>query len=271
VVGEFARARRDRVVLVTKFGIDPPPRKRLWQALKPVARGLLSLAHRLRSDKLTASIRGQIRQRVSSQVQHGRFDVSSARESVNRSLKALRTDFLDLLLLHSAKYEQIADGKVIDFLEKEVAAGKVRAVGVSSDAANADRIVTAFPSLAVVQMTNNLADRQIDSFRPMNRVGLITNSPFGGRPLVERLLQVSARDRKDTDRWIEQTGFDLRSETGISQLLLAYALDANPDGVVVCGMHGAGHIIQNVTLADRAPLVRPSVRKAVEEILQLLQ
>jgi aryl-alcohol dehydrogenase-like predicted oxidoreductase len=186
VLGEFARGRRDRMVIITKFGILPPPRNRLRQALKPIARGLLNLAARLRSKKMTEAIRGQIRQRVSSYVEHGRFDVETARKSLDTSLKNLHTDYVDVLFLHSARYEQISDGKVIAFLEKLVQAGKVRAIGASTDPSNADRIIDAFPSVKLVQFENNLFHPQIDAFSRGDRIGVVTNAPFGGQSLLNR-------------------------------------------------------------------------------------
>ncbi len=266
VVGEFAQRRRDRVVLVTKFGILPPPRNRMRQVLKPIARSLLALAARFRLNKMTASIRGQIRQRVSSQVQHGQFDVKTARESVNTSLKALRTDFVDLLLLHSPTYETIADGKIIDYLEKEVRAGKARAIGVSSDAGNANQIVATFPSLKVVQLENSLVTHQIDALEHRDRIGVVTNAPFGGPSLFDRMLKLALLNPTQTGQWGAQTGIDLCSKEGIGQLLLMYAFGANPTGVVLCGMSQVKHIAQNVALATVDPLLLSNLCDVAEDI-----
>jgi len=266
VVGQFARGKRDRVVILTKFGILPPPRNRLRQALKPLARGVLNLASRFRLKSVTAAVRGQIRQQVSSQVRHGRFDVSTARASLDTSLRALGTDFVDVLFLHSPHYDQVADGQVMGFLESAVRAGKVRALGVSSDAQNVNRIVETFPAVRVVQIENNLLNPQIDGLRATERAGVLTNAPFGGQALFVRLAEVVGAAPAEAARWAERTGLAVNSAEGIGQLLLSYAFAANPAGVVLCGMHQPDHVARNVALATAPPRTDADFREVVEEI-----
>lgn len=269
VLGEFARGRRGDLTIITKLGIFPPPRNRLRQALKPVVRGLLGFAGQFQSKRITTAIRGQIQKRVASQVQHGRFDVATARASLDASLKALRTDYVDILLLHSPKYEQIADGATIGFLEEAVRSGKVRAIGASTDADNANRIATEFPSIQIVQLENNLLMHQIDALQRRNETAIITNSPFGSRSLLDRLAELAITAPAEAARWAEQTGIDIRQKEGVGQLLLSYAFVANPNGVVLCGMHTAEHIAQNAALAASVPPTSDVFWQTVEEIRRL--
>jgi aryl-alcohol dehydrogenase-like predicted oxidoreductase len=268
VVGQFARERRDKVVIATKFGIVPPPRNRLRQALKPVARGLLNLAARLRLSAVTRAVRGQIQHRVSSTVQHGRFDVPSARDSLDTSLRALGTEFVDILYLHGPQFDQVADGEVIRFLEVAMRSGKVRAIGVSADVSEANRIVEAFPAVGVVQIGNNLVDHSIEALGQPRPIGIVTNTPFGGRLLVGRLASIVAAAPDKAAAWAEQSGVGMRAPGGVGDLLLAFALAANSAGVVVCGMHNAGHIVRNARLAAVPPPSGGAFWHAIEEICQ---
>jgi aryl-alcohol dehydrogenase-like predicted oxidoreductase len=269
VVGEFACGRRDRLVLITKLGILPPPRNRLRQFLKPVVRSLLGLAARYRVQTVTTAIRTQIRQRVSPQLQRC-FDIDSARASLHTSLKALRTDFVDVLFLHAPVYEQIADGKVIGFLSEVIHAGKARAIGVSTNIHDTNRILEAFPSLQVVQFENNLLNCHLDALRRKDQIGVLTNCPFGSRSLVDRLHRLAIAAPDKVAQWAEETGIDIRSSEGIGNLLLTYALAANSAGVVICGMHQAEHIARNAAVAAAEPPTHAAFWRAIHDIRETI-
>ena len=59
------------------------------------------------------------------------FDVASVARQLRRSLEALRTDYIDLLMFHSGDNAQLASPELWDFLHGEVAKGTVRHLGVS--------------------------------------------------------------------------------------------------------------------------------------------
>jgi D-threo-aldose 1-dehydrogenase len=269
VVGEFASGKRDRLVLITKLGILPPPRNRLRQFLKPLVRSVLSLATRHRLTTVTGAIRAQIQQRVSSQVQR-HYDLETARRSLDTSLKALRTDYVDVLFIHAPLYEQIADGKLLDYLCEVLRAGKARAIGVSTDIDSTNRLLAAFPSLQVVQIENNLLNCHLDALHRKDQIGVITNCPFGRQLLVENLTQLMSAAPAKASEWSKETGIDLCSADGVGKLLLTYALAANPTGVVLCGMHQVEHIARNAAVASVDPPVQTGFQRVVRDLRKAL-
>src|SRR5262249_4605227 len=54
-------------------------------------------------------------------------------ETIDRSLKRLQTDRVDLLQLHSCTEEQLRQGDVVDVVRKARDAGKTRFIGYSGD------------------------------------------------------------------------------------------------------------------------------------------
>ena len=104
VLGEFLCAgRRAEAVVVTKFGTWPETQSRLRNGLKPAVRMVRKLVPRARP---------LIKRLASKNVQYEQFSVSTMRTSLGESLRQLRTDHVDVLLLHGAP----AGGMVADDL-----------------------------------------------------------------------------------------------------------------------------------------------------------
>ena len=94
VIGRFARGRRDRVTIETKFGILPAKAASRYAALKPIARVVLNRLPALRS---------RIRAQMGPLTVGGNFAPAAVRESVEASLRALGTDYIDILVMHDCR------------------------------------------------------------------------------------------------------------------------------------------------------------------------
>ena len=119
---ELARGRREQLTIATKFGLQPAARLTRARTLIRAVRRLMQASPR---------IRALVRRNVHSFVQGGRFDVPSARASLETSLRALGTDYIDLFLLHEGTVADCS-AELLDFLEGARAEGKILAFGVAS-------------------------------------------------------------------------------------------------------------------------------------------
>lgn len=193
IVGEVLQGRRDRVVIATKFGIVPPRPDPLRRLAKRVLRPVFNRLPGLR--KAAAPALGR-------QMAHGHFSPAEMLESVEQSLRALRTDHIDVLLVHECSPGALNDDALFEALDRLVVAGKARTCGIT---ASPEVILQAYGmpqrKLGLVQFRYGLLDQAATSVlrgggRELIRVA---HSPFSGGGsfgrLAERLAAMADDDR----------------------------------------------------------------------------
>ncbi|GGJ07849.1 hypothetical protein GCM10010885_16230 [Alicyclobacillus cellulosilyticus] len=87
------------------------------------------------------------------------WDPRTLEQSIDRSLRRLRTDYLDLVQLHSCSLSVLQRGDVIEVLEKAKASGKVRFIGYSGDREDALFAVRT-GRFDTLQTSVNIADQE---------------------------------------------------------------------------------------------------------------
>jgi len=101
--------------------------------------------------------------------------------SIERSLREMKTDRVDVMLLHSCDLDTLKKGEAIGALLKAKAAGKVRHVGYSGDN-EAAAAAAAMPEIEVIETSINYVDQaNIDALLPVARahdVGIIAKRPI---------------------------------------------------------------------------------------------
>ena len=142
------------------------------------------------------------------------------------------TDYVDILLLHEPTLADVRGSEVCEFLEKAKQAGQIRAWGVAGYPDDILSVCAALPELAgIIQLPNDVVNRQIGSFDQYADSTLITFSPFSG---ALGLIQKHLRDDNGVcRRWSDSLSMDMSIPGNIAGLLLGYCLQANLDGVVL--------------------------------------
>jgi aryl-alcohol dehydrogenase-like predicted oxidoreductase len=101
--------------------------------------------------------------------------------TIDRSLKRLRTDRLDVMILHSCDLEVLQRGEAIAALAKARDAGKIRFAGYSGDNDDAAYAAT-LADVAVIETSINVADQaNITRVLPVARqhnVGVVAKRPI---------------------------------------------------------------------------------------------
>ena len=175
LLGEFfAGERRTRAVISTKFGILPASRN--WkQRIKPLAQLAV---------KAVPALRGFARQQGAGQLTAGVFSVDELKASLETSLRELRTDYVDLLLMHAAPLGGLDNCELLETMERLVKSGKVRMAGISGESEVISAAFARMPTgLRTAQFAMNVGDLKLaPETEQAARQGwfLVANHPFGG-------------------------------------------------------------------------------------------
>jgi aryl-alcohol dehydrogenase-like predicted oxidoreductase len=241
VLGRFIQSRRGQVTLTTKFGIQPPRvaglssmagvAKRLTRQLAPIRRFLAGQAGRL--------------------VQRGAFRVEDARTSLRASLRALGTDYIDVYLLHEAGPEETASEELLAFLNEQVRQGTIRSFGIGSEFDRTLGVMAQHPAFArVVQFENNVLRRNLERLPQGGGAAVVTH-----RALSDAFSELAAFWRANpavVARCSAEAGADCADESVLGGLMLSYAVQANPAGVVLFSSRSRAHLERNVkVIADK--------------------
>ncbi len=235
ILGQFVRAvPRDRVSIATKFGLGPsagltsrPSLVRLGKAVVRSLPGLRSIALRTLRSVTPPPL----------------YTVQNAMHSLETSLKELGTDYVDLFLLHEAPLADASAPDLLDYLEREVSAGRIRAYGVATHTSQLGSNLAAFPrGHAVFQFNNAALDAEIGTLTGKAGRMLITHSALAPLKLIRTAAE---RYEAVVRKWSTMIGVDLAEERVATQLLLDYALQSNEHGVVLFSTMRGDHLRQN--------------------------
>jgi D-threo-aldose 1-dehydrogenase len=238
VLGRFLGDRRREVFVASKAGILPPC-------------GVMANRWARRAAKLVGLVAPGLAPR-SAGPRFGMFDPHTLRDSVETSLRMLRTDRLDALLLHEVDVDDLADGAAMTMLDGLAAAGKIGVAGVASTRAQTQRIMLIHGGrLGVVQVASTVLEDGLAALGDRRRFLTITHSVLAA--CLQRIVARLTADRAFRDRWTDQIAVDPASRDAIAELLLAEALDANRDGVVLFSSASPARIVAAARVARDSP------------------
>jgi D-threo-aldose 1-dehydrogenase len=254
LLGEFSRSRRNQVTIATKLGITPPSVVRRLRPLVATGKAILR-----RVPGAGATVRRQLSSRVSS----AEFTPALMQKSLEASLRALRTDYVDVLLLHEATVTQANDPSVLEFLANQVRAGQVRSHGVAGSFANLQGDCALFQAAhTVFQFNHNVMANNVSALRncggPDRRVvtyGAL--APLQAISTGQAIKPVGSPGRPD-----------VRDSSRVAGLLLAWAAATNPDGVVLFSSTNPKHIRNNVRAFNESHLDGDELEDLGESLIQ---
>jgi D-threo-aldose 1-dehydrogenase len=228
-LGAFIKRHREDVTITTKFGIDITFAIRALAPLQGPARAFLAKRPAVNDGLKTAgkdANSGLIGRLLYSSPGYQR---RSAERSLERSLRALGTDYIDVFLLHDPVGGLVTDpSELADFLDEQCKAGRIRCWGVSGQPSRVADVIERLRWPAVIQHRHDVFDEELGELQGGARItyGALTRAI----PAFQRFFDNSHDNLK---LWGERLGMDLAVESALPRLLLSVALQRNTAGPVL--------------------------------------
>jgi aryl-alcohol dehydrogenase-like predicted oxidoreductase len=179
-------------------------------------------------------------------------------QSIERSLRLLKTDYLDLIQLHSCSQAVLQNGDVIDVLARAKKAGKTRFIGYSGDGQDALYAIKsgAFDTL---QTSISIADQEaIDLTLPLaaqQQIGVIAK-----RPIANAVWRNRSKPANDyvLPYWerLNKLGYDFINgkNEGVTEIALRFTLSLPGVHVAIVGTSKPERWRENAAYVRKGPL-----------------
>ena len=228
-LGRFARPRRGEMTIATKFGIKPTFIGRsIGYAQRPIRR--IFAAKPAVRDYARAGPARFAYEPSRLLYDSNEYDAACAKRSLERSLRALNTDYVDLFLLHDPAPGSVRSDEVAACLEDARAAGLIRSWGIAGEPEPTGDVARSFcRPVPIRQLRDDVFLRSLA--REPDGAALITYGVIA-RPLA-RIGELMSTSDARTLRWQRLIGEDARGLDLLASLLLRAALRQNGSGVVL--------------------------------------
>ncbi len=175
------------------------------------------------------------------------------RESLEKSLTALGTEYIDVFMLHQSSPELLQNEEVAAVFTDLKAEGKVRSIGASTYTPEESRLCIESGIWEVVQVPFNLMDqrqRSLFSLSEQHGIGLIIRSVLFRGFLTGRSLQLHPALKAveaHLQKFISLEGSDIPD---LIALAIKFVLSYSAVASVLVGMDQKNHLTQALEVVD---------------------
>jgi len=193
-------------------------------------------------------------------------------DTVDRALRLLKTDRIDVMLLHSCDLATLKKGEAIGALVKAREAGKIRFAGYSGDNEAAE-FATTIPDVAVIETSINIVD-QINlnwlGQAAEKRIGIIAKRPIANaawKQIQQQPGMYQSYAKEYTDRFgaiglkLSDLGYKETDESAWPELALRFTLSQPGVHTAIIGTTNPKHAEANVIAANKGLLPADAVGK----------
>lgn len=196
--------------------------------------------------------------------------------TVERALRRLKTDRIDVMLLHSCDLATLKRGEALGALAEARKAGKIRFAGYSGDNEAAAYAAT-LPDIAVIETSVNIADQSnLGNVLPAarkNNIGIIAKRPIANAAWKEASEQpgMYGNYAGEYHRRLKQMNLN-PSDLGISgapneawtELALRFTLSQPGVHTAIIGTTNPAHATGNIAAANKGPLPQQAIDRIRE-------
>lgn len=196
--------------------------------------------------------------------------------TVDRALRQLKTDHLDVMLLHSCELPVLKKGDALGALARARDAGKIRFAGYSGDN-EAASFAAGLPDIAVIETSVSIADQMnLDTVLPIarkNNLGVIAKRPIANAAWKDSSDQPGfygnyASEYHNRLKQMKLSPSDLGiagpSNEAWPELALRFTLSQPGVHTAIIGTTNPANSQANIAAADKGPLPAPTLDKIRE-------
>lgn len=192
-----------------------------------------------------------------------RMEETYLTEALHKSLKRLRTDYVDLYQLHNPDLEAIREGKIYDTLTQFKKEGKARFVGISIHEVEEAKAVILSGKSDSVQLVYNMIEQEVrPEVLPLAKkegVAVVAREPLAcgfltGKYTKESVFGASDHRKRWTKEELEEDLVDVEKVTfmasryklPLAQVALKFVLSREEVSVVIPGAKTSQQVEENV-------------------------
>ena len=238
-LGKFLRGKRDQVTVATKYGILPPAQAGLLEIARAVVRPAVA---RL------PGVRNRVARAAAGMRSKAKFSAEEARRSLERSLRELGVDSIDVWLLHEVTADDLDGSDLLPFLQQTQQQRLIGAYGIGAERERVDDLWERHRDYCrVLQFEWSALEEEQASFP--GAFVIHHRAISGAFGPLHRFLQ---QDFDLCRQWSNAVDCDLSDSKLLAGALLQATLAANPGGMVLFSSRVPEHIFANVRAAEEA-------------------
>ncbi len=250
-LGHFIHSRRDQVTVTSKCGIDVPDGVSRWGGVQDVARWVFRHAPFLKS--LVQRHRGP------SLYTKPILTPAYLAQSLETSLKALNTPYLDCYLVHEPEYAQLNLSEMESVLDSFCVDGRVRSYGIAGFWAQISPFSGASTRLA--------STVQCEAFSPLRRTDfMVLDQLFIFGMLSQGLPRLRALDGSRLRALSEIIGRELSDPSEQIRAIFDYMETQYQGATLVVSSTDEAHLTQLATYFDGRKALSVGAFEAMERV-----
>lgn len=198
-----------------------------------------------------------------------RYDYSynETKKFIDNSLQLLKTDYVDLLQIHSANADIIKKGETLQAMKEAQQAGKTRFLGLSTEYIDAALLAIESGEFDTIQVSYNAMNlhfaREVFPSAKEKNIGVIVKDGMARGKLSEKYVDVTTADEQQKIVLLKSLAD--RYHLSLSELAIRYIISNEIVSTVIVGTKRIDHLSANVSTVQQEGLPTEIV-SAIDEI-----
>jgi aryl-alcohol dehydrogenase-like predicted oxidoreductase len=188
------------------------------------------------------------------------------RAGVDMALRLMRTDYLDIMLLHSCPRATLDTPGLIDALDEAVKSGKVLSIGYSGENEDLDYALS-LGRFSAIETSVNVFDQRgiakaLKATQKQN-IGVIAKRPLGNAPWRYAERPVGNYCEPYWERMTAMEASKIVEESGLAwdELALRFTVFTEGVGTAIVGTSSTANLQHNVEIVNKGALPKSLVQR----------